>query len=137
MDIQFEPRRGYAFLQSGGDVNDLARALSNGLVRHMPPPMPVAKVRGAAKAFSFHWSNAQNAWDVIPVKDFPWGLDGAEFILFTGRKALSPLGKSWSLAEMRYVAKKLAAHPGAAVSMESMRRVALRWMARGLSSQHE
>lgn len=135
MELVQEPRRGYAFLTEGGEIEELARALSAGIVRHMPGPMSVNKVRGAVKAFSFHWSNAQRAWDVVAWRDFPWSLDGAEFILFLGRNALSPLGKPWSLAEMRYVAKKLAQHPGFASSMESgparwaVERVAARWAA--------
>jgi len=130
-----EPRKGYAFLTEGGDIDELARTLTAGMVKHVPSPMQVGKLRGATKAFSFHWSNAQGAWSVITLRDFPWGLDGAEFILFAGAKATSPVGKSWSLAEMKYVAKKLAPHPGYAGSMEggqarrAMERVARRFMA--------
>lgn len=77
MDLIQEPRRGFAFLTEGGDIDELARALTAGIIRHMPAPMTVNKVRGAVKAFSFHWSNAQAAWDVVAWKDFPWGLDWA------------------------------------------------------------
>lgn len=117
MELTQDPRKGYVFLTEGGDIDELARALNAGIIRRPPSPMRVAKVKGAVKAFSFHWSNAQAAWDVIPIRDFPWGLDGAEFILFVGRKAVSPTGKLWSLTEMRYVAKKLANHPGYAFAV--------------------
>lgn len=119
MNITQNPQRGYAFLQSGGDIDELARALTTGMVRHVPSPMDVPRIKGAVKAFSFHWSNAQARWDVVIWKDFPWGLDGAEFILFIGKDALSPLDQLWSLAEMKYVAKKLGQHPGFGFSVRA------------------
>jgi hypothetical protein len=123
MNLEQKPRKGYALLLEGGDIDELARALSAGMVRNIPSPMSVSKLRGAVKAFSFHWSNGQAAWDVISVtRDLPWGLDGAEFVLFIGRNALSPVGKLWTLSEMRYVAKKLVDHPGYAGSMEGGQR---------------
>jgi len=112
MELLQNPRQGFAFLTEGGDIDEIARALNTKLLLHLPPSGKVAKARGAAKAFSFHWSNAQKAWDVISVRSFPWGIDGAEFILFVGRNAVSPTGKLWALPEMRYVAKKLRNHPG-------------------------
>lgn len=125
MELLQAPRKGFAFLTEGGDIAELTRALNAGMVRRPPPPMKVAKARGAAKAFSFHWSNAQAEWDVISAREFPWPLDGAEFILFVGRKAVSPTGKLWSLTEMRYVAKKLANHPGFAFSVRGSLRKAV------------
>lgn len=120
IDLQVQPNKGYALLIGGGAVRDLTAYLNKTMVRHVPSPQKVGKVRGALKAFSFHWSNAQNAWDVISVsRDLPWGLDGAEFILFIGPKALSPVGKLWTLAEMRYVAKGLNPHPGAAFAVRA------------------
>ena len=122
VEYDAEARKGWFFLHSGGDIGALTHALDQEMVRRVPPPQQVAKARGAHKAFSFHWSNAQAKWDVIMVREFPWGIDGAEFIVFTGKKALSPVGKTWSLAEMRYVAKGLNKHPGYAQSPESARR---------------
>lgn len=119
MNIIQQPQHGYAFLKDGGDIDELARALSAGMVRHVPSPMDVSKVRGAVKAFSFHWSNAQAKWDVVVWKDFPWHLDGAEFVLFIGKDAMSPLDQLWSLAEMKYVAKKLGQHPGFGFSVRA------------------
>jgi hypothetical protein len=104
---------GYATLHGDGDIQDVIDALKQSVMRRIPAPNNVPKIRGALKAFSFHWSNAQNAWDVIAVRDFPWGIDGAEFILFVGSDALSPLGKVWTLTEMKYVAKGLPRHPNA------------------------
>jgi len=141
MNLIQEPRKGYAFLLEGGTIDGVAHGLGAGIVKHVPSPMVVPKVRGAGKAFSFHWSNASAAWDVIVWKDFPAHLDGAEFILFTGRTALSPLDKPWSLAEMRYVATRLPPHPGYASSYEggqarrAAEQVALRFVAGVLTSR--
>jgi len=125
MELLQAPRKGYAFLAEGGDIDELSRALNAGMIRHMPSPGNVPKVKGAVKAFSFHWSNAQAEWDVISIRDFPWGIDGAEFVLFVGRKAVSPTGRPWSLTEMRYVAKKLVNHPGFAFSVRGSLREAV------------
>ena len=119
LNILHEPRKGYSFLVEGGDIDELARELNRNMVIHVPAPMDVPKVRGAVKAFWFSWSNGQAAWDATPWKDFPWHLDGAGFFVFCGQKALSPLGRPWTAAEMNYVAKKLAPHPGYASSPES------------------
>ena len=81
-------------------------------------PSSVPKLRGATGAFSFHWSNAQDKWDVIRVREFPWNTDGAEFVLFVGPESLSPLGKVWTLTEMEYVAKGLTRHPGSGAGGE-------------------
>lgn len=139
LQIQVEPNKGYALILEGGMIADLVRELNTQMVRRMPRPQQVQRLRGATKAFSFHWSNAQAAWDVMTLKgsDLPWGLDGAEFIVFVGPKALSPVGKLWTLTEMQYVAKQLNPHPGYASSFESGRRglraverVAMRYLVR-------
>lgn len=120
MNLVQHHRLGFAFLFDGGDIDGLAKTLGMGIVKHIPGDIEVPRARGSVRAFSFHWSNAQKAWDVVIWKDFPQHLDGAEFILFMGKDALSPVGKPWSLAEMLYVAKKLPHHPGFASSMEGM-----------------
>ncbi len=119
---QADNRKGWFVIEAGGDIASVTQALNAQMVRRVPPPQQVVKVRGTHKAFSFHWSNAQAQWDVIMVREFPWGIDGAEFFVFTTKAAKSPLGKTWSLAEMRYVAKGLNKHPGYAQSPESARR---------------
>lgn len=118
MDLDTMPRKGYAFIQGGGNLQDIALALNTQIIRRMPPALRVPRPRGAVKAFSFHWSNAQAAWHVMIIKEFPWPIDGAEFIVFVGPLALSPLGKVWTLTEMQYVAKRLRPHPGYAGSFE-------------------
>lgn len=105
------PRDGSAYLLEGS-IQTLAREIPHhyrGLLR----PHQVQKPKGA-RGFSFHWSNAQNAWDVISAKDPTWDLDGAEFLLYFLPGALSPVGRPWSLKEMEYIAHSLPAHPGAA-----------------------
>ncbi len=113
LKVSGKPRDGWIRIDAGGDIQELTTALNKYMVAVVPSPQQVDKVTGAVKAFSFHWSNAQNKWDVISAKGFPWGIDGAEFIVFVGKNALSPLGKPWGLAEMSYVAKSLHRHPGA------------------------
>ena len=110
---------GYVTLHGTGSIHDVTVALAQSVIRRLPGPKAVPKIRGALKAFSFHWSNAQRSWDVIGVREFPWDIDGAEFIVFVGADALSPLGKVWTLTEMKYVAKALPDHPGFANSPES------------------
>jgi hypothetical protein len=119
MNLLIEPRRGYAFLTEGGDIDELAQELNRNMIPHIPQPMEVPKVRGAVKAFWFSWSNGQAAWDATAWKDFPWHLDGSGFFLFLSKTALSPLNKLWSATEMNYVARKLTNHPGYASSPES------------------
>lgn len=101
------------------DIRLLTHEISKHL-RTLVIPAVVAKPRGY-RGFSFHWSNAQRAWDVISANDPSWQTDGAEFLVYFAKDALSPLGKPWSLKEMEYVAKTLPDHPGFANSMESSR----------------
>lgn len=140
ISLTVDPAHGLALINEGGNIADLVRELNAQMVRRMPRPQQVQRLRGAAKAFSFHWSNGQAAWDVIALKgsDMPWGLDGAEFVVFVGAKAFSPVGKLWTLTEMQYVAKQLNPHPGYASSFESgqrrihaaVARIASRYLAR-------
>lgn len=116
-------RKGWFAIVRGGDVRELIQALNETVVRRVPPPGEVPKIRGAIRAFSFHWSNGQGKWDVITVREFPHGIDGAEFVVFVGRHGLSPLGKPWTLGHMKEVAQRLNKHPGYASSPDSARRV--------------
>lgn len=103
------PREGSTYLLDVS-IQTLAREIPHhyrGLLRSIQ----VQKPKGA-RGFSFHWSNAQSVWDVIPANDPTWGLDGAEFLLYFLPGALSPVGKPWSLKEMEYIAHELPAHPG-------------------------
>lgn len=107
-------RMGTATVQGQGSVQDLTLALNRQLINRVPGTFGERSLpggRGKVKAFSFHWSNAQGAWDVIAVRE-PWSADGAEFMLYAPPTALSPLGKPWSLKEMEYVAAKLQPHSG-------------------------
>lgn len=111
--VDYAYNHGHVTLHGTGDIQDVIIALKQSVMKRIPEPGNVPKIRGAMKAFSFHWSNSQNAWDVIAIREFPWGIDGAEFILFVGADAVSPLGKIWTLTEMKYVAKGLPRHPSA------------------------
>jgi hypothetical protein len=116
LDIVTSPLRGSAFLQYSRitPLMDVARELNTWFIQKLRGyDGPVMKPKGAVRAFSFQWSNAQQAWDVILVRpgEFPRTQDLAEFTLFLGPEALSPLGKLWSLVEMKYVAKALKPLP--------------------------
>ena len=117
LEMYVNTRKGYALIHGGGNIREITEEINRTMTRNVPNPQQVGKVRGAKKAFSFHWSNAQNKWDVISVRDFPWGIDGAEFIVFVGKDAKSPVDKPWTLSEMRYVAKGLMNHPGASFAV--------------------
>jgi hypothetical protein len=101
------------------DIPSMARELGKHL-RYLVVPASVPKPKGA-RGFSLHWSNAQRSWDVIPANDPTWRTDGAEFLVYFTKGALSPLGKPWSLKEMEYVAMSLPEHPGFAQSFEASR----------------
>ena len=118
-ELIINAQHGFVFLRQGGSIENLAHGL-NAITRRMPGPQQVARVTGSVKAFNFYWSNAQAKWGVItaPLAEFPWGLDGSEFILFLGKGAFSPLGRVWTLPEMKYVAQKLGPHSGFASSYE-------------------
>ena len=128
LEMEVNTRKGYALIRGGGNIREITEALNKTMVRNVPPPQNVSKIPGARKAFSFHWSNAQNKWDVISVaKSLPWGLDGAEFVVFVGKDAFSPVDKLWTLSEMRYVAHGLMAHPGSSFAVRAAR-VAARYV---------
>jgi len=109
-----------------GSITNIARELG----RKLPVLVNSTTARRpkGTKGFSFHWSNAQAKWDVIPANDGTWPLDGAEFVLYVRADALSPLDKPWSMKEMRYVAKSLPEHPGYGSSMRMAARVAARFL---------
>lgn len=102
------------------DIPNITREIDAHL-SYLVIPSNVSKPKGA-RGFSFHWSNAQRAWDVIPANDPTWRTDGAEFLVYFTKGALSPVGKPWSLREMEYVAMSLPEHPGFSSSVESGRR---------------
>lgn len=108
-------------------VQDFTRELGKKLLL-LVRGRTVMKPKGS-RGFSFHWSNAQAKWDVIPANDPAWSLDGAEFVVYVDAKVTSPLGKSWSAKEMQYVALRLPPHPGYSMSMEGAQRVAARYLA--------
>lgn len=119
--LDIDKRFGTATVSGTGSVRELAKLLSRHIV-HLTGAgaRAVPRPRGKLKAFSFHWSNAQSEWDVIlATTDMLPHTDGSEFILFCPLTSLSPLGKPWSLVEMRYVAKYLAGHPGGEFGMKS------------------
>lgn len=123
--MTFNPQQNAMRLMAPGDtIETLVLRMNKGIQRmNEYGAKVVTKPAGAAKAFNFAWSNAQGAWHVMALRDFPYHQDANEFTLFIGREALSPLGKPWSLTEMQYVAKRLNRHP--LDSRESMvRRVA-------------
>jgi hypothetical protein len=145
MDLTFTFFRGSVIVSSPvgeeaqevvhADIPSMARELGKHL-RYLVVPTNVPKPKGT-KGFSFHWSNAQRAWDVIPANDPTWRTDGAEFLVYFTKSALSPLKKPWSLKEMEYVAMSLPEHPGFAQSFEASRvasvaRVAAKYLGRSL-----
>ena len=105
-----------------GDIQTLAKAVSRQF-QALLHPGEVHKPRGA-RGFSFHWSNAQAKWDVIPANDPSWSVDGAEFVLYFVPGALSPLDRPWTGTEMKYMAKALPPHPGYSVGMRAAALVA-------------
>ncbi len=105
------------------DIPSITRELGEHL-SYLVIPSNVPKPKGS-RGFSFHWSNAQRAWDVIAANDPTWRTDGAEFLVYFTKGALSPVGKPWSLREMEYVAMSLPEHPGFSSSVESGRRASV------------
>ena len=129
LKLDIDRQRGSCTLKGTGTVVEVARDLTRYFLRHLSGvgtrsvPKPVGKMKG----FSFHWSNAQAAWDVITATSADLSMvDGADFILFCPLTTLSPLGRPWSLTEMKYVAKALGNHPGYGSSMEGGQRWAAR-----------
>jgi len=126
LELVTAERRGYAYLMKSNDtpLTDIVKELNQWMIPKLHgAPTTVPGMKNAVKAFSFHWSNAQAKWDVIPARkgEFPFSQDGADFIMFLSDTALSPLGSLWTLTEMKYVAKALRPHPGYAESVEGGR----------------
>jgi hypothetical protein len=93
-----------------GSIADMVRLFGShyrGLLR----PWTVKKPKNT-RGFSFHWSNAQAAWDVITANDPTWVLDGAEFLVYCRPDALSVAGKPWTLKDMIIISQHLPPHPG-------------------------
>ena len=121
LEVVHDRVKGFSAIKRGGNsIEEIAKELTSHYLRYPPRAMDIHVIKGAVKVFSFRWSNAQRAWDVviIPKGAFPYSNDGAEIILAIGPEAKSPLNRLWSITEMRYVAKKLRQHPGYANSME-------------------
>lgn len=130
MVILSPPQEDGAIVLADAKIPSLAREIGRHL-RTLVVPTTVTRPKGKMIGFSFHWSNAQAKWSVIRWNEPSWHTDGAEFLVYATRDALSPLGRPWSLKEMEYVAAALHPHPGYAFSMEgSARRVATKFLDR-------
>lgn len=115
VDLNFEvpPGKGYILVKSGGGIKLLTRLVNKAMGRILSlGGMTVRRPQGSNRGFSFHWSNAQAKWDVISANDSEWMVDGAEVLVYFDKGSVSPVGKPWTLAEMRYVAAALDKHPG-------------------------
>ena len=122
--VTFNHMLGVATVTGMFTIDELTRALNADILRLRASTRNILRPRGAVKGFSFHWSNAQAAWDVIPVtRDMGRMVDGAEFYLWCMPGAVSNLGKPWRLSEMEHVASKLRHHPGYASSFDGGRRI--------------
>ena len=110
-------------LRGIADLNQIAPMINRVLPRISLEPASIPKPKTAGKAYNFHWSNAQAAWDVIPVRDYPTTTDGSEFVLFIPKGVHNPVYEGpWTLRDMQVVARNLNPHPGYYGSMESSRR---------------
>ena len=110
-------------LRGVADLNQIAPRNNRVLPRISLEPASIPKPKTAGKAYNFHWSNAQAAWDVIPVRDYPTTTDGSEFVLFIPKGVHNPVYEGpWTLRDMQVVARNLNPHPGYYGSMESSRR---------------
>ena len=110
-------------LRGVADLNQIAPMINRVLPRISLEPASIPKPKTAGKAYNFHWSNAQAAWDVIPVRDYPTTTDGSEFVLFIPKGVHNPVYEGpWTLRDMQVVARNLNPHPGYYGSMESSRR---------------
>lgn len=104
-------RDGVFVLDGQGEIRDIVTQLNRLLPRMTSMPRSgIKNSTKSVKSFNFHWSNAQGKWDVV--MNFGPVIDGSEFVLYAPTTSLSPLGKPWSLVEMKYVAKNLTEHPG-------------------------
>ena len=110
-------------LRGVADLNQIAPMINRVLPRISLEPASIPKPKTAGKAYNFHWSNAQAAWDVIPVRDYPTTTDGSEFVLFIPKGVHNPVYEGpWTLRDMQVVARNLNPHPGYYGSMDSRRR---------------
>lgn len=101
------------------ELNQIAPMINRVLPHISLEPTSVPKPKLPVKAYHFHWSNAQAAWDVIPVREYPVMTDGAEFVLFMPKGVLNPVYEApWSLRDMVVVARQLDPHPGYSRSAE-------------------
>ena len=109
-------------LRGVADLNQIAPMINRVLPRISLEPASIPKPKTAGKAYNFHWSNAQAAWDVIPVRDYPTTTDGSEFVLFIPKGVHNPVYEGpWTLRDMQVVARNLNPHPAYSYSMESSR----------------
>lgn len=101
-------------LRGVADLNDIASLINRVLPRISLDPTSIPKPKSAGKAYSFHWSNAQAKWDVIPVRAYPTSTDGSEFMLFIPKGVMNPVYEGpWTLRDMQVVARRLNPHPAA------------------------
>lgn len=69
--------------------------------------------------YSFHWSNAQRAWDVIRESDSVVSADGADLLVAVAKSAIdSTTGKPFALRDMQAMARFLREHGSYGSSME-------------------
>lgn len=109
-------------LRGVADLNQIAPMINRVLPRISLEPASIPKPKTVGKAYNFHWSNAQAAWDVIPVRDYPTTTDGSEFVLFIPKGVHNPVYEGpWTLRDMQVVARNLNPHPAYSYSMESSR----------------
>lgn len=106
-------------LRGTAELNQIAPMINRVLPHISLEPTSVPKPKLPGKAYHFHWSNAQAAWGVIPVREYPVMTDGAEFVLFMPKGVLNPVYEApWSLRDMAVVARQLGPHPGYSRSYE-------------------
>lgn len=116
------PHSATLVLRGVADLNQIAPMINRVLPRISLEPASIPKPKTAGKAYNFHWSNAQAAWDVIPVRDYPTTTDGSEFVLFIPKGVHNPVYEGpWTLRDMQVVARNLNPHPAYSYSMESSR----------------
>lgn len=69
--------------------------------------------------YSFHWSNAQMAWDVIREKDSVVSVTGADLLVAVAKSAIdSTTGKPFTLRDLQVLARFLREHGSYSSSME-------------------
>jgi len=117
------PHPATLILRGVAELNQIAPMINRVLPRISLEPASIPKPKEPGKAYHFHWSNAQEAWDVIPVREYPASTDGSEFVLFIPKGVMNPVYEApWSLRDMQVVARKLSPHPAFSNSLEFSRR---------------